>query len=136
MERYARENPKKAGTWERDGDTIMTHIDGKDSQWQSWYDGKAADDGETLNFTYRSLGAALVRGSKHLKFQSDGRYQFLDNGQEVVEAGKYRLEGYGLYLEPDQEQKKSYSFVFMPKDGKKDTKGLLIAGDNWVRVED
>lgn len=129
---FRQKNPKKVGTWEKEGNHLIVKFGVKESVWESWYEGIPAQKGETLNATYKSLFSTAIRRVQHLTFRPDGTYTFTDRSDNIVQSGNYRLEGFGLYLTSEAGASQSYSFLFMPKNGKKDTKGLIVNNDNWV----
>lgn len=129
---FKTKNPTKVGTWEKTGDKITVRFGTKESVWDSWYEAFPAKKDEKLDAGYKSLGASTIRGAQFFTFRPDGTYLIENKTNETMQSGNYYLSGYGIYLTQDNGNKESYSFMFMPKNGKKDTKGLIIGGENWV----
>ncbi len=135
LEQDLKDHPEKWGNWRKNGTQIVLQWKADQETWDSWYVGFPADDAEKLKGTYTSFFALANsgRGQKYT-FREDGTYTMIrqtGSGNKTTE-GTYRLKGYGIYFKPNGGAEEGWSFIFMPKDGKKSTKSFLMGEDNFV----
>jgi hypothetical protein len=131
------------GVWENwDNIIYITWNDGDTEEWEDWYVGHPASEGETIEGLYESIGTLIVTqgiAAEHIYFNQDGTFELLKSNvyaeSDILLTGQYLLKGYGLTLIYEDGTQEEKSFAFFENASEKDTKALFINDDTYLRQD-
>lgn len=143
FENSRREEAELWGVWENQGNIInITWNDGETEEWEDWYVGQPASEGETIEGLYQSIGTLVVTqgiAAEYIHFNQDGTFELLKSNyyadSEILLSGQYFLKGYGLTLIFEDGTREEKSFAFFENASEKDTKALFINDDTYLRQD-
>ena len=124
--------PDQWGTWKKiDNKISIRWNNGKTKEWDKWYVGKPAKDGELINGSFYTVsgggnvayGGTITYGSiKTITFKEQGQFTLLDITEGVnasqnlyrhqSKSGIYSLNGYSIELVYNDGKKEQRAFYF------------------------